>query len=80
MSKATERTKIATQIGEDFLLVFRAAPDEPGGPNAIQRLRMLLKYAGRTLRLRCITCAPDVRVELPPPAPGLDPTTDEPEF
>jgi hypothetical protein len=72
MSKTTQRIQ--------WVMAFRPEPDQPDGPNAAQRVRMLLKHARRSLGLICTSVSPDVPSELPAPDLNLDVTRTEPPF
>jgi hypothetical protein len=63
-----------------WVMAFRAEPDEPNGPNAAQRVRHLLKHAKRSLGLICTGVSPDWPTPLPPLDPALDVERTEPSF
>jgi hypothetical protein len=54
------------QGGEQYRLTFRAAPSEVP---PVQRVKALLKHAGRALQLVCVE-AVDCTPKLPQPAAG----------
>ncbi len=43
---------------DDVELILRPLPDEPGGPDATQRLRRLLKAMLRGYGYRCLSIGP----------------------
>ncbi|HEX3314941.1 MAG TPA: hypothetical protein VHR72_08630 [Gemmataceae bacterium] len=63
-----------------WVLAFRAEPNQPDGPDAAIRVRMLLKHAKRSLGLICTSVSPDWPTDLPAPDPALDVERTEPPF
>lgn len=68
------------RLETDYVIAFRPLPDQPGGPNAIQRLRSLLKAALQSYGLKCITIAPGLPSELPAVEDALNVERSEPPF